>query len=196
MWAFMSSYHSSELAKRYARALFELARDEKLLDKIQQNLYDIHTQIESHSDLAFVFSSLQFSRKEQEAVALQIAKKLKVHPLVERLIVVLARYRRLAAFQDVMRAYRDMVYAHENKMIVYLTSATEISEKVSHTLEKKLGEHYKSKVELEHDTDPSILGGIIMRIGSKMWDASTNNQLIRLAQTTKHALAKTLNQAG
>lgn len=192
----MSSVDTMELAKRYARAVFELAREEKVLEDVQASLDTVLSAIESHTQLAYVFSAFQFSRKEQEQVAHAVSKKLKSHSLVVRLLGVLARYRRLGIFVQVVEAYKEMRFAHEGKKSVVVISAAEMPAKACGALEKKLGEHFSAAIELEKHTDPALLGGFVVRMGSVMWDASTSNKLEALAQSAKGKLQKTLNMAG
>lgn len=173
----------SGVAGRYAIALFELARDEKAIDDVAKNLDAFDALYKENEDLRRLVKSPAFSAQEQAAAIGAVLDKAGITGLAANFIRLSASNRRLFALPDMIRAYRAKL--RESKGIV--PAEVRVAEKPSDALVKEIETTLKevagSEVELDLRVDPSLIGGMIVKIGSRMVDASLRTKLngIRLA---------------
>ena len=173
----------SGVAGRYALALFELARDEKQVDEVGRNLDGFDALYKESEDLRRLVKSPAFSAEEQAAAVGAILDKAGIKGLAGNFIRLSAANRRLFALPDMIRAYRALV--RDAKGIV--PAEVRVAEKPSDALAKEIAATLRevagSDVDVDLRVDPSLIGGIVVKIGSRMVDASLKTKLngIRLA---------------
>lgn len=178
----------SGVAGRYALALFELARDEKQVDDVSQNLDRFESLYNDSDDLRRLVKSPAYSAEQQEAAIVAILSKAGISGLAANFIKLVASNRRLFALPDMIRGYREKV--RESKGIV--RAEVRVAEKPSDALlkdiEQTLREVAGSEIQLDLKVDPSLIGGLVVKIGSRMVDASLRTKLngIRLAMHAAH----------
>jgi F-type H+-transporting ATPase subunit delta len=165
------------LAGRYATAVFELARAEGALDVLASDLSALKALLRKSPELARLVRSPAFSREEQARAVGAVMNQAKASPLAVKLVLLLARKRRLIILSDVIGAFEALLAHHRGEVAASVTSAraldAEETEELKHVLKEQLGREPK----LELHVDPSLLGGLVLRIGSRMIDSSLRTKL-------------------
>lgn len=174
---------ASGLAGRYATALYELAETDGKLDEVAGDLRRLMTMIGESADLARAIRSPVISRDEQGKAMEALAVKAGLGDLTRRFLGVVARNRRLFAIADIISAYLDILATGRGETSAEVVSAAELSkaqlERVAASLKKATG----TDVNLNTRVDPGLLGGLVVKIGSRMIDSSLRTKLqhLRLA---------------
>jgi len=171
------------LAQRYAGALYELADEGKALDAVLADLKKIEAARSQSADLRRAMSSPLLPRKAQEAALLAVAQALGIGDLVRRFLGTLARNRRLGGFSTIFAAYRDLLAAKRGETTAEVVSAVELTDAQKAALEAALAGRAGRKISLDLKVDPRILGGLKVKVGSRLVDASLQGQLKRLHLT-------------
>jgi F-type H+-transporting ATPase subunit delta len=168
------------IAGRYATALFDLAQEENKLDEMADALRALLTLMDESKDFARLVASPVFSAQEQAAALAAISKETEIPPLAANFLQLLARNRRLFVLHDAIAGYLKLLAAHRNEVTADVASAVALSpeqtEELMATLKAKTGRN----VTLNARVDPSLLGGLVVRIGSRMVDGSMRTKLNNL----------------
>lgn len=175
----------SGVAERYASALFELARDESVLKDAEGDLVSIGAAIDASDDLRRLVQSPVFSAAEQERAIGAIAERAGVSPFVGNLLRLVARNRRLFALPGIIRAFRDMAARHRGEVTAEVTSAHPLSDEHVAELKAALREKLGKDVDLQARVNPAILGGLIVKVGSRMIDTSLRTRLMTVKTQLK-----------
>jgi len=168
------------IAGRYATALFELALEEKKLDEMAASLSDLETLLNESEDFTRLVDSPVYSSEEQAGAVAAIAKKADIPELTANFLQLLAKNRRLFVLRGVIKAYRKLLAEHRNEVTADVTSAIALSDAQTEELKATLRAKTGRDVSLNTRVDPSILGGLIVRIGSRMVDSSIRTKLNNL----------------
>lgn len=175
------------LSGRYARALYELADDSKSLDAVAGDLRGLKAALDESEDLRRLVKSPILSRDEQGRAMAAIMKAMQTSELTRRTIGLLAQKRRLFALEDIISDYLRLLAAHRGETTAEVTSARELTgeelEKLRATLKQIVGRD----VAVETRVDAGLLGGLVVRIGSRMLDSSIRTKLQRLELAMKGA---------
>jgi F-type H+-transporting ATPase subunit delta len=167
-----------ELAQVYARSLFEVAREQGKLDLLRQQLGQFADAVKQSHELELFFFSPYFSTKEKQE-SLQRLLDGADERLVNFLDLLIENHRMPVIFR-VRREY-DRLWEQENKLLpVVLTSAVELDRQTVEDLGDRIGERTGRTVELTTRVEPDILGGIVVRVGNSILDASIRNRLEQL----------------
>jgi ATP synthase F1 delta subunit len=170
-----------EIAQVYARALFEVAQEQEKLDEVREQLGQFADALNESSDLRVFFFSPYFSTDEKKDGlhrALQDADP----AIVNFLEALLERHRMPVIFR--VRDEYERLWDSENKLLpVEVTSAVDLDAATVKSIGDRIGEQTGQRVELTSTVDPSILGGIVLRVGNSILDASIKH---RLDQLRKH----------
>lgn len=175
----------ASLAGRYALALFELARDGKQLDSVGQSLARIKAALEQSEDFRALTTSPLIGRDAAAAAVKAVGESLKVDPLTQNFLGVLAENRRLAQIGGVIRAFNQLVSNHKGETTAEVTSAHPLGDDQVAALAQQLRSRVGRDVAIELKVDPSILGGLKVKIGSQLIDSSIRTRLNTLAQAMK-----------
>lgn len=178
---------NAALAKRYAKALFELATDAKAQSVVAKQLDALDTMAQDNKALQQLFTSPRISRQQKENAILALLRPSKPHTLTLHLVGLLARNGRLNVLSDVIASYQAMVRETQNIAEAKVISATALTNAQLSSLTKTLEEATGKSVKLSAEVDPSLIGGLVVRMGSKMIDHSLAHHLERLKQSLKHA---------
>lgn len=170
----------SELAGRYAAALFDLADDGKQLDDVALDFRRLEEMLAGNADLRQLASSPVISRNEQMNAMTALLSKIGVSPLTMQFIGVLIQNRRLFSLQQVITAYNSELSRRRGEVTAEITSASELSGTQRSALEEALKLALGGEVAMREKVDPSLIGGLIVKVGSRMVDSSINTQLQRL----------------
>jgi F-type H+-transporting ATPase subunit delta len=175
----------ASLAGRYASALFSLARDEKQLDSVGRSLDQLNQALADSREFHQLATSPLVSRDEASKAVAAIAGQLKLDPLTTNFLGVLTRNGRKGQLAQVIRFFRLLAADHRGETTAEVISAHPLSDQQIAALKTKLGSRAGRDVTIDARTDPQILGGIIVKMGSEMIDASLKTKLNRLAQRMK-----------
>ncbi len=175
----------ASLAGRYATALFGLARDEKQIDSVAESLESLTQALAESADLKRLVSSPLVSRAEAGKVIVALTPTLSIDPLTARFLGVLAQNGRLAELPKVIALIRALSAAHRGETSAEVTTAYPLDDDQRAALAAQLKTRAKRDVSIDAHVDPSILGGIIVRLGSQMIDASIRTRLNTLAQAMR-----------
>jgi F-type H+-transporting ATPase subunit delta len=170
-------------ANRYAKALFDVALEEKAdLAQIDRDLQAFEDMLEASPDLALNLSRGSVTDTQRQSLMQAVAKAMSLSTPVTKLAVLLGTSGRLELVPDLAAAYRERLLAHQNVVRAEVTSAAPLSAEKTKALEESLSKVTGKKVEISASVDPELLGGVIARIGSTVYDGSVKTQLTRLRQ--------------
>jgi F-type H+-transporting ATPase subunit delta len=173
------------LAGRYATALFELARDAKAIDAVEKSMGAIAQAVSESADLKALTSNPVLSRTDAKKAIAAVAKAMKLDALTAKTLGVLADNRRLSETSSVARAFSTLAAAHRGEVTAEVTSAHALSAEQTKALLATLKTRVGSNVAIQTKVDPSLLGGLTVRIGSQMIDNSIKTRLNTLANQMK-----------
>ncbi len=180
-----SSGISASLAGRYATALFELARDRSQLEAVEQSLAKLRQALIEVPEFKTVTTSPELSRHQAERTVLAVADHLGVDPLTRNFLGVLSENRRLAQIGAVARDFDKLTAAHRGEVTAEVVSAHSLSDEQMEALRKQLRTRVGRDVNIQSRIDPSILGGLVVKIGSRLIDNSIRTRLNTLASAMK-----------
>jgi F-type H+-transporting ATPase subunit delta len=171
---------TGSLAGRYALALFELADEGQALDRVADDLKGVDRLLAESEDLQRLVSSPLYGREEQSKAMEVILERAGVSDLTRRFILVVAQNRRLFALPKMIRAFLAELARRRGEVRAEVTAASLLNEAQERALLETLSKSVGGKVQLEVKTDPSLLGGLVVKVGSRMIDTSLRNKLQRL----------------
>ncbi|MEM7692824.1 MAG: F0F1 ATP synthase subunit delta [Pseudomonadota bacterium] len=183
----MANPHTSGVADRYASALFELARDSDALDAVEKGVDDMRALLAESVDLRRLVKSPVFSAEDQEKAIGAVMEKAGVAGLTANFVKLSARNRRLFALPDMLEAFQSLLSEHRGETLAVVTSAEPLSDAHMTTLKEVLAEKAGGTIKLETHVDPSLIGGLIVRLGSQMIDTSVKTRLAGLSAAMKEA---------
>jgi F-type H+-transporting ATPase subunit delta len=175
----------SGVSERYANALFELAEETGGLEAAEADLKRFGGLIEESADLKRLVRSPVFSAEEQYRAVAVVVDKAEIGGLVGNLIKVAARNRRLFAVPDMITAFGRLLARHRGEVSAEVTSAEPLSDKHLADLKSALKASLGKDVALETSVDPSLIGGLIVKVGSRMIDGSLRTKLNSLKLVMK-----------
>ena len=175
----------SEIAGRYAKALFELAEGAKALDAVAGDLRQLDAMLDASDDLVRLVRSPVVSREEQASVMTVLLDKMKANDLTRNFIGLVANNRRLFVLRATIEAYLTKLADSRGEVTAFVTSATVLDASQIEALELALQKSVEGKITVQHTTDPSLIGGLIVKIGSRMVDASISTKLQKLKLAMK-----------
>ena len=174
-----------EIAQVYARSLFEAAKERGKLDDVRDQLAQVSGALGEDQNLQIFFFSPYFSTEEKKDGVRKAVSG--ADELVANFLELLIENHRMPAIFRVRRVY-DELWAEENKLLsVQITSAVELDEKVIKEIAGEIGKRTGRKIELATEVEPDILGGIVVRVGNSIMDASIRNRLERLRKQVAKA---------
>ncbi len=168
---------SSNIAKRYARAFFAIAAEEKLYEEFSQELSRFSTILKENRNLSEFLANPVFDRPDKKAVLESVLRRIAVSPLTANFLKLLVDKRRIGILSDIEGSYRELMDNALNRARVSVTTAFPLTDELSARLQTKLEELTGREVELNVIEDPSLLGGIVVRVGDTLYDGSIKTQL-------------------
>jgi F-type H+-transporting ATPase subunit delta len=174
----------SGMAGRYANALFELALEEKNIDAVKRDLDRFDALVAGSPDLTRLVRSPVFTAEEQANALSAILDKAGIGGLAANFLKLVASNRRLFAVREMVRAFRALVARHKGEVTAEVTVAEKLNDKHLDALKTALKGVTGKDVELDVKLDPSIIGGLIVKVGSRMVDTSLKTKL----NSIKHAM--------
>lgn len=175
----------ASLAGRYARALFDLAQDGGSLSIVEASMKTLGEALSSSADLTALVSSPVVNRTDAGRAIAAVASSLKLDPLTTNFLGVLAQNRRLGKLADVVRAFAEMTASHRGEATADVTSAHPLDAAQVAAVQAKLKSRLGRDVSVNLKVDPAILGGLIVKVGSRLVDSSIRTRLNTLATAMK-----------
>jgi F-type H+-transporting ATPase subunit delta len=172
---------------RYATALFELARDEKSIDAVKADLDQFDAMLNDSADLKRLVRSPVFAADTQSKALSAVLDKAAITGISANFLKVLTANRRLFAVSDVIRAFRALVARFKGEASADVTVAEPLSDKNLDALKAALKAVSGKDVTLHVKVDPSIIGGLVVKLGSRMVDSSLRTKLNSIKHAMKEA---------
>ena len=174
---------SKTAAIRYARALFDVARQERTdLERIEQELVAFETLFDAHPQLKKVLLNPAVPVPRKRAAVVELTTRMGTSTIVAKLMALLAERDRLAILPDLLASYRERMLDYQKVVRAQVTTAVPLSGNQAQAIEQKLAKATGRRVTLLATVDPSIIGGLVARVGSTVYDASVTRQLEKLRQ--------------
>jgi F-type H+-transporting ATPase subunit delta len=174
-----------EIAEVYARALFEAAKDDGVLERAHDELGEFADALEEDRNLQVFLFSPYFSSEEKKDGIRRIVSD--ADERVLNFLELLAERHRMPAVFRIRRIFEDL-WADENKLLpVVVTSATELDAGLVEDIGKRIEEQTGRRVELSSKVDPDVLGGLMVRVGNMVLDATVRNRLEQLRKQVAKA---------
>ena len=175
----------ASLSGRYATALFELARDANAIDTVEASLAAVRQALTDSDDFRTLTTSPVIGRKAATAAIAAVAKLLKLDTTTANFLGVLADNRRLAELPAIIRAFRTLAASHRGETTAEVVSAHALTDDQVDALKQGLRQRIGRDVTVDLSVDPSLLGGLVVKIGSQMIDSSIKTRLNTLAHAMK-----------
>jgi len=174
-----------EIARVYARSLFEVAKEQDKLDEVREQLGEVADAVSADRELQIFFFSPYFSTEEKEDGLRKVIDG--AEPAVLNFLELLVEKHRMPALFRIRRVY-DELWEHENKLLpVEITSAVELDEEIAQRIGEQIGKQTGQHVELTKTVDPDIIGGLVLRVGNSILDASIRTRIETLRKNVAKA---------
>jgi F-type H+-transporting ATPase subunit delta len=172
------------MAGRYATALFELALDQKAVDAVGADLTTFDRLVAGSADLARLVRSPVFTAEQQLKALSAVIDRAGISGLASRFLKVVVSNRRLFAIRDIVNAYRAIVAKHKGEITAQVTVAEQLSGAHLAAIKDALNSVTGKQVQVDVRVDPAIIGGLVVKLGSRMVDSSLRTKL----NAIKHAM--------
>jgi len=176
---------SSGIAERYATAIFELSKESKSLDGLESNITDLAAALDASAELRDMIASPVLSRAEQGAAMAAVGKKLDLDPALQNGLAVMADKRRLFVLPQLLQQLTALIAEDKGEVTADVTSAKALTKAQSEKLAKTLKARVGKDVKINAAVDESLIGGLVVKVGSKMIDTSIRSRLDSLQNAMK-----------
>jgi F-type H+-transporting ATPase subunit delta len=173
------------VAGRYASALFDLAHEQNQLDEVDRDLSTFQGMLDQSPDLGRLVRSPAFAAEEQERALGAVMDWASIGATTGNFLKVVTRNRRLFAAEDMIKTFRTLLARHRGEVAAEVKSAVALTEQQLAALKDKLRANYGKDVRIAASVDPSLLGGLVIKIGSRMFDSSLKTKLTNLKVVLK-----------
>jgi len=175
----------SGLAERYAAALFDLADERRMLDEVATDLRQLRAMLQASGEFLRLIRSPVLSRDQQAKAVAVVAERAGLSQLVRDFLAVVARNRRLFAVPAMIESFLAKLAARRGEVTAEVTAAHQLSEAQLGTLNEQLRRSIGARVLVDVRIDPSLIGGLVVKVGSRMIDGSIKSKLRRLQLAMK-----------
>ncbi len=175
------------IAGRYATALYEMADEAKQLDAVADDLRGLKAMLEASEDLRRVVRSPLIDRQVQTGAIMALLEKAGIGGLTRRFVGVVGQHRRLFALGAMIDAYLAELARRRGEVTAHVASAVPLSDGQRARIADSLRGAVGSAVRVETAVDPSLIGGLVVRVGSRMIDSSVRTKLQRMQLAMKGA---------
>jgi F-type H+-transporting ATPase subunit delta len=177
----------SGMAARYATALFDLAQETNAIDAVKADLERFDALVAESQDLTRLVRSPVFSAEEQLQALAAVLDKMGIGGLTAKFLKLVTSNRRLFAVRDIIRAYRELVADHKGEATAEVTVAEQLKGDHLEALRAALKSVSGKDVDLDIKVDPAIIGGLVVKLGSRMVDTSLRTKLNAIRHAMKEA---------
>lgn len=176
---------SSGVAGRYATALFEIARERDILPAVEADLTAVETALADSADLREMVASPVFTREDMAAAIKAIAAKMNLGTEVSSTLGLMAEHRRLFVLPGLIASVKALAAAERGEVTAEVTAAKPLTEGQTTALREALSTSVGKDVQLAVTVDPSLIGGLVVKVGSRMVDSSIRSKLAHLQNVMK-----------
>jgi F-type H+-transporting ATPase subunit delta len=176
---------SASIAARYATAIFEIAQENNNLDGLESSINDLDAALADSADLRALIQSPMISRSNQETAISEVARKMGLEDVLVKSLALMAQKRRLFVLPQLIGALREQIALERGEVTADVTSAKALTKAQSEKLAKTLTERVGKTVTINTTVDESLIGGLIIKVGSKMIDTSIRSKLNSLQNAMK-----------
>jgi F-type H+-transporting ATPase subunit delta len=177
--------HIAGLAQRYANAVFELAAEERAIESVERDFQQLKALLKESPELTRLVRSPLFSREDQAKGMEAVLAQAGVSDLARKLVLLLAQKRRLFALAEIIGAFEDQLARHRGEVAAAVTSARPLSNEETAELRRVLKDKLGREPRLTTHVDPKLLGGLVLKMGSRMIDSSLRSKLDGLRAAMK-----------
>jgi len=168
------------MAGRYATALFELALESGKIREVEKNMADFAAMLKGSEDLDRLVRSPVFSAEDQQLGLSALLKKAGIRGLTANFLALVAQNRRLFAVSDMIQAFRALLARHRGEVSAEVSSAARLSAAQVKSLKAELKAAIGQNIQISTQVDPALLGGLVVKVGSRMIDTSLRTRLNNL----------------
>ena len=176
---------SSGIASRYATAVFSLAKEDKKLKPLEADVDALDGALIGSADLRTLVSSPVYSRAEMGQAISAVAKKMKLQPIMVNTLALMASKRRLFVLPSLLAALRTRIAEEKGEVTAEVASAKALTKTQAASLAKTLKAQLGLDVKIKATVDESLIGGLVVKVGSKMIDTSIRSKLNALQNKMK-----------
>ncbi len=176
---------STGIAARYATAIFELAREDKTLAALERDVDALDGALSESADLAGVIASPIYTRDQQAGVMSALAAKMGLSPLVTHTLGLMAAKRRLFVVPQLIEVLRAKIAEEKGEVTAEVTAPSELTKAQADKLITVLKAQFGKDIKLKTAVDASLIGGLVVKVGSKMIDTSIRSKLAALQNAMK-----------
>jgi F-type H+-transporting ATPase subunit delta len=175
------------LPKRYARAILELASQAGQAELVGRELRDLAGSWETSDELRELFTNPEFGHAARKAVLQELLQRTGVSPLTRNSVLYLADRNRMVALVDIARAYTELAERAAGTLRAEVTSAAPLTDAYYAQLQRALEQVTGQKVSIERKTDPTLIAGVVTRVGDRVLDGSIRARLADVRDALKPA---------
>ncbi len=176
---------STGIAARYAKAVFELAKESNSVAKIESDLDTLDSALDESADFGALIHSPIYTRDEQTAAMAALSKKMGLNVTMTNVLALMAAKRRLFVLPQLVTSLREIVADDKGEVTAEVRSAKALTKQQSDKLAKLLAERTGKIVKIKSAVDESLIGGLVVKVGSKMIDTSIASRLNSLQNAMK-----------
>ncbi|MFK7752653.1 MAG: F0F1 ATP synthase subunit delta [Sedimentitalea sp.] len=176
---------SAGIAGRYATAIFEIAQEGNALDGLETGINDLSAALADSADLRTLIQSPMISRSDQGAAITAIAEKMALAPVLKNTLALMAEKRRLFVVPQLVSALRTLLAEARNEVTADVISAKALTKAQTEKLAASLTKNAGKTVTINATVDESLIGGLVVKVGSKMIDTSVRSKLNSLQNAMK-----------
>lgn len=176
---------SRGIAARYATAIFQLAKEGNAITALEGDVATLSTALSESADLTALISSPVYSREELEAAIVAIAKKAGLSDILSNTLALMAQNRRIFALPQLVASLSDMLAEERGEVTAEVASAKALTKTQTTKLAKTLSETFGKDVKINATVDEALIGGLVVKVGSKMIDTSIASKLNSLQNAMK-----------
>ncbi|NIZ11055.1 F0F1 ATP synthase subunit delta [Pseudooceanicola sp. HF7] len=173
------------IASRYASAVFEISNENGELSDLETSVNELSAALDASEDLREVISSPLISRTEQGNAIAAVAAKLGLTAALSSTLGLMAQKRRLFALPQLVKRLEELLAEHKGEVTAEVTSAEPLTKEQSEKLSAMLAETIGKQVKLQTTVDESLIGGLVVKVGSRMVDTSIRSKLNALQNVMK-----------
>ena len=175
------------ISDRYASALYDLASEKKLVDAVLDDLLFIQSMIKNNKDLKLVVKSPLIKSNDKLVILQNILKSKKPNELSSTFLKVLSKNKRFQKTLDIISQFKNINSQKRGDVLADITSAEKLSNEQQDNIKEQLRTILGDKLSLNYKVDEQIIGGLIIKVGSKMIDTSLSNKINKLKIAMKGA---------
>jgi F-type H+-transporting ATPase subunit delta len=176
---------STGIAERYATAIFELSKEDKKMPKLEAGIESLAETLEGSEDLRAMIASPVYSRADQKNAIMAVSAKLGLLVPLHRALGLMADHRRLFVLPQLIAQLRAMIAEDKGEVTAEVTSAKALTKAQADKLAKSLKASVGKDVKINATVDESLIGGLVVKVGSKMIDTSIRSKLDSLQNAMK-----------